>query len=76
MAASPQTQVANARPWRKWATDNGIGINSAQRAISSGKLKVRMLGKKMLVLHADGLRFLESLPEGPGRKPNFEKDAT
>jgi hypothetical protein len=69
-------KTGDARPWRVWAKDNGVGINSAQRAISSGKLKVRRLGKKMLVLHADGLRFLESLPKGPGPRPkNFEGSA-
>jgi hypothetical protein len=77
MTASRQAPAANARGWREWARDNRIGLNAAQRAIASGKLKVRRHGKKMLVLHEDGIAFLRALPEGPGPRPkNFEKDAT
>jgi hypothetical protein len=72
---APHAQIANARPWRIWAKENSVGINTAQRAIAEGRLKVRRLGKRLLILPADGMRFLESLPEGPGPRPrNFMKD--
>jgi hypothetical protein len=72
---APAKMNGDARGWREWARDNRIGVNAVQRAISSGKLKVRRNGKKMLVLHEDGLAFLRGLPEGPGPRPNFKKDA-
>jgi len=60
---------SDARPWRKWARDNSVGVNFAQRAISSGRLKVRRVGKRMIVLHEDGVKFLQTLPEGPTAMP-------
>jgi hypothetical protein len=66
-------QTPNARPWRLWAKDNHVGTNTTWRAIADKKLKVRRIGKRMLVLPDDGLKFLESLPEGPASKPeNFK----
>jgi hypothetical protein len=62
-----------ATPWRLWAKDNHIGVNFAWRAIAKGNLKVRRVGKRMLVLEKDGLAFLESLPSGPPTTPaNFK----
>jgi hypothetical protein len=61
-------------PWRQWAKANHIGINFAWRSIASGKLKVRRVGKRMLVLNEDGLKFLRKLPSGPPAKPeNFKR---
>ena len=40
------TLASVARPWRKWARNNSVGINFTQRAISSGRLKVRRVRKK------------------------------
>ena len=54
-----------ATPWRQWAKNNSLGVNFAWRAISAGRLKVRRVGKRMLVLDEDGLAFLRALPEGP-----------
>jgi hypothetical protein len=74
--ASILAQTANARRWRDWAKDNQIGVNHVWRAIAAGKLKVRRVGKRMIVLPEDGDAFLRSLPEGPGAKPrNFQKAA-
>ena len=39
------------------------------RAISGGRLKVRRVGKRMIVLHEDGIKFLQTLPEGPAAMP-------
>jgi hypothetical protein len=67
-------QTLNACPWHQWAKDNHVGVNTAWRAIARKKLKVRRIGKRMLVLPEDGLAFLKSLPEGPAPKPtNFVK---
>jgi hypothetical protein len=75
--AAPTKMNGDARGWRKWCKDNDVGINHGQRAISSGKLKVRRIGRKMLILPEDGDAYLRSLPEGPGPRPkNFEKNAT
>ena len=60
---------SDARPWRKWARDNSVGVNFTQRAISTGRLKVRRVGKRMLVLDEDGRAFLNALPEGPAAMP-------
>ena len=69
-------QSADARGWRKWAKDNNIGVNFVWRAISQGKLKVRRVGKRMIVIPEDGNAYLNSLPEGRGVKPvNFQKTA-
>ena len=46
--------LGDARGWRKWAKDNDIGVNFVWRAISKGKLKVRRVGKRMLVIPEDG----------------------
>ena len=65
-----------ATPWRQWAKANHIGVNFAWRAIARGSLKVRRVGKRMLVLEKDGLAFLESLPSGPPATPaNFKLKA-
>jgi hypothetical protein len=65
-------KTGDARPWRKWAQDNYVGVNRTWRAIADGRLKVRRIGKRMLVLDKDGLAFLESLPSGPPAMPeNF-----
>jgi hypothetical protein len=37
MTASPQTQVRSARGWRRWASENDVGINTTQRAIATGE---------------------------------------
>ena len=58
-----------ATPWRQWAKNNSLGVNFAWRAISAGRLKVRRVGKRMLVLDEDGLAFLRALPEGPAAMP-------
>jgi hypothetical protein len=63
------TKTGDARPWRKWAQGNHVGVNSTWRAIADGRLKVRRIGKRMLVLDKDGLAFLESLPSGPPAMP-------
>ena len=63
------TLTLDARPWRKWARDNSVGVNFTQRAISGGRLKVRRVGKRMIVLHEDGIKFLQTLPEGPAAMP-------
>ena len=49
-------------------------MNCVWRAIAEGKLKVRRVGKRMIVLPEDGDAYLRSLPEGPGPKPaSFQK---
>jgi hypothetical protein len=60
---------SSAKPWRLWCKDNHVGQNYGWRAIAEGKLKVRRIGKRMLVLDKDGLAFLESLPSGPPAMP-------
>ena len=63
---------SSAKPWRLWCKDNHVGQNYGWRAIAEGKLKVRRIGKRMLVLDKDGLAFLESLPSGqPAMPENF-----
>jgi hypothetical protein len=63
-----------AAPWRQWAKNNSLGVNFTWRAISAGRLKVRRVGKRMLVLDEDGLAFLRGLPEGPAAMPeNFAR---
>jgi hypothetical protein len=61
--------TSDARPWRKWARDNSLGVNFTWRAIAAGHLKVRRVGKRMIILNEDGLLFLRSLPEGPATMP-------
>jgi hypothetical protein len=58
-----------AQPWRAWAKNNSLGVNFTWRAISAGRLKVRRVGKRMLVLDEDGRAFLRALPEGPALMP-------
>ena len=58
-----------AMPWRAWAKNNSLGVNFTWRAISAGRLKVRRVGKRMLVLDEDGRAFLQTLPEGPAAMP-------
>jgi hypothetical protein len=68
-------KTGDARPWRKWAQDNHVGVNRTWRAIADRRLKVRRIGRRMLVLDEDGLAYLRSLPEGPAPRPNnFQKD--
>jgi hypothetical protein len=65
--------AAVATPWRVWARANSLGVNFTWKAISEGNLKVRRVGKRMLVLEKDGLAFLESLPSGPpATRANFK----
>jgi hypothetical protein len=65
-------KTCDARPWRKWAQDNHVGVNTTWRAIADGRLRVKRIGKRMLVLPEDGLAFLSSLPSGPSAMPeNF-----
>ena len=74
--APTPAQIADARPWRQWAKDNHVGQNFVWRAIAQGKLKVRRVGKRMLVLAEDGHAFLLSLPEGRGPTPTeFQRAA-
>jgi hypothetical protein len=63
----------DATPWREWAKANHIGVNFAWRSIASRQLKVRRVGKRMLVLNQDGLKFLRSLPSGPPDKREYFK---
>jgi hypothetical protein len=64
--------AAIATPWRVWARANSLGVNFTWKAISEGRLRVRRVGRRMLVLEKDGLAFLESLPSGPLAMPeNF-----
>lgn len=74
--APAPTQIPDARPWRQWAKDNHVGVNFAWQAIGAGKLKVRRIGKRMLVRFEDGDNFISGLPEGAGPKPaGFAKAA-
>ena len=73
--AFDQAPPRNAKGWRKWAEDNDIGVNRVRRAIANRKLKVRRVGKRMIVLPEDGDAYLHSLPEGPGVKPANSKKA-
>ena len=61
--------VPIAQPWRAWAKNNSLGVNFTWRAISAGRLKVRRVGKRMLVLDEDARAFLNALPEGPAAMP-------
>ena len=64
--------VPIATPWREWARNNGVGQNFVWSAISDGRLRVRRIGKRMIILDEDGRAFLRQLPEGPGYLPeNF-----
>jgi hypothetical protein len=58
-----------AQPWRTWAKTNSLGVNFTWRAISAGRLKVKLVGKRMIVLDEDGRAFLQALPEGPAAMP-------
>jgi hypothetical protein len=74
--AQPVHGLGDARPWRQWAKDNFIGVNFAWQAIAEGKLKVRRVGKRMLVRFEDGDNFIRSLPEGRGPTPaGFQRGA-
>jgi hypothetical protein len=74
--AQPVNGLGDARPWRQWAKDNHVGQNFVWQAIAEGRLKIRRVGRRMLVLGEDGYAFLRSLPEGPGPKPaGFQKAA-
>ena len=67
---SPMTAPAPiAMPWRAWAKNNSLGVNFTWRAISLGRLKIRRVGKRMLVLDEDGRAFLQKLPEGRAATP-------
>ena len=64
--------VPIAMPWREWARSNGVGQNFVWSAIRDGRLRVRRIGKRMIILDEDGRAFLRQLPEGPGYLPeNF-----
>ena len=58
-----------AMPWRAWAKNNSLGVNFTWRAISAGRLRVRRIGKRMLILDEDGRAFLRQLPEGRAATP-------
>ena len=74
--ALDHAQLLYAMGWRQWAKANHIGVNHVWRAISEGELKVRRVGKRMIVIPEDGASYLRSLPEGPGVKPvNFQRTA-
>jgi hypothetical protein len=74
--AQPGNGLGDARPWRQWAKDNHVGLNFTWQSIAEGRLKVRLVGKRMLVLAEDGHNFLCSLPEGRGPKPvGFQRAA-
>jgi hypothetical protein len=63
-----------ASPWREWARNNAVGQNFVWSAIRDGRLRVRRIGKRMIVLDEDGRAFLRQLPEGPGVLPeNFTR---
>jgi hypothetical protein len=71
---SPSTSPGLARGWREWAKANRVGVNFTWKAIAESRLKVRRVGKRMLVLDEDGLDFLRRLPSGPPGKPeNFKR---
>src|SRR4029077_17972024 len=53
-----------AMPWRAWAKNNALGVNLTWREIRAGRLKVKRVGKRMLILDEDGRAFLQTLPEG------------
>jgi hypothetical protein len=42
--------------------DSGAGRSKIYEEISAGRLKVRKLGKRTLVLHGDAMAWLTSLP--------------
>ena len=58
-----------AMPWRAWAKANSLGVNFTWREIRAGRLKVKRVGKRMLILDEDGRTFLQTLPEGPAAAP-------
>jgi hypothetical protein len=64
-----------AMPWRAWAKNNSLGVNFTWRAISAGRLKVKRIGKRMIILNEDGLAFLRGLPDGPNAVPENLKRA-
>ena len=68
-AAATSTPAPIAMPWRAWARTNSLGVNFVWREIRARRLRVKMAGKRMLVLDTDGRLFLESLPEGPAAMP-------
>jgi hypothetical protein len=66
--------VPIATPWREWARINGIGQNFVWAAIRDRRLRVRKIGKRMIILDEDGRAFLQKLPEGPSHLPeNFTR---
>jgi hypothetical protein len=42
--------------------DTGAGRSKIYQEIAAGRLKVRKLGKRTLVLHGDAMAWLEALP--------------
>ncbi|MPZ31203.1 MAG: DNA-binding protein [Rhodospirillales bacterium] len=42
--------------------DTGAGRSKIYQEIAAGRLKVRKLGKRTLILHGDAMAWLQSLP--------------
>jgi hypothetical protein len=42
--------------------DSGAGRSKIYEEIAAGRLKVRKLGKRTLILHGDAMTWLQSLP--------------
>jgi predicted DNA-binding transcriptional regulator AlpA len=42
--------------------DTGAGRSKIYQEIAAGRLKVRKLGKRTLILHGDAVAWLQSLP--------------
>jgi hypothetical protein len=57
--------ASSANPWRLWCKDNHVGQNYGWRAIAEGKLKVRRIGKRMLVLAASPPRVASTRSNAP-----------
>jgi hypothetical protein len=43
-------------------SDSGVGRSKIYEEIAAGRLKVKKLGKRTLVLHGDAIAWLASLP--------------
>lgn len=73
--ASMTAPAPIAMPWRVWARTNSLGVNFVWREIRARRLKVKMVGKRMLILDEDGRAFFQTLPEGPAAAPpaNLER---
>ena len=71
----PVKGFGDARPWRKWAKENGLGVNRVWRAISERKLKVHLAGKRMIVLRTATPIFAACLRGRRGSRPPVSKTA-